>query len=50
MRKMIPSATGTKITDVIAAGATKVISFKVPVPTYIYSYTELELWHMYRTT
>ena len=41
MRKMIPSATGTKITDVIAAGATKVISFKVPVPTYIYSYTEL---------
>ncbi len=41
MRKMIPSAAGTKILDTIAAGATKLVSFKVPIPAYIYSYSEL---------
>ncbi|HMW38432.1 MAG: T9SS type A sorting domain-containing protein [Saprospiraceae bacterium] len=41
MRKMLPSAAGTKITDVIAPGATKTVTFKAAVPTYIYSYKEL---------
>ena len=41
MRKMIPSAAGTKILDTIAAGATKIVSFKVSIPAYIYSYSEI---------
>lgn len=41
MRKMLPSAAGTKITDVIAPGATKTVTFKAAVPTYIYSYNQL---------
>ncbi|MEO6189537.1 MAG: T9SS type A sorting domain-containing protein, partial [Saprospiraceae bacterium] len=41
MRKMLPSAAGTKLLDTIAPGATKTITMKVPVPTYIYSYKEL---------
>lgn len=41
MRKMLPSAAGTKITDVIAPGQTKTVNYKVAVPTYIYSYNQL---------
>lgn len=41
MRKMLPSATGTKITDVITPGSTKEIKFRAAVPTYIYSYNEI---------
>ncbi|MEP7195591.1 MAG: T9SS type A sorting domain-containing protein [Saprospiraceae bacterium] len=41
MRKMLPSAAGTKITDVIAPGATKTVTFRAAVPTYTYSYKEI---------
>lgn len=41
MRKMLPSASGTKITDVIEPGKSKIITFKAAVPTYTYSYKEV---------
>ncbi len=41
MRKMIPSAAGSKFTETLAPGATKTIKYKAAIPTYIYSYKEL---------
>ncbi|MBK9629983.1 MAG: T9SS type A sorting domain-containing protein [Saprospiraceae bacterium] len=43
MRKMIPNQTGTRITTAIASGETKSYSFKVAVPSYIYSINELSV-------
>jgi hypothetical protein len=41
MRKMVPNASGTKLVDPIAPGATKTITFKVAKPAYIYSLNQL---------
>lgn len=40
MRKMIPNANGTKL-GVLAAGASKTLSFTIAIPTYIYSLRNL---------
>jgi hypothetical protein len=40
MRKMIPNASGVKL-GILAAGATKTLSYTIAVPTYIYSIRNL---------
>ncbi|MBK9270946.1 MAG: T9SS type A sorting domain-containing protein [Saprospiraceae bacterium] len=43
MRKMIPNQSGTRLTTAITPGETKSFSFRVPVPSYIYSVNELSV-------
>lgn len=41
MRKMYPSATGTSLATTWTKGQTKKVSFKVPIPSYIYNKAQL---------
>ncbi len=41
MRKMIPNASGTRITQAIAPGQTQDFRFKVPLPAYLYSVNQI---------
>ena len=41
MRKMVPNANGTTLTTELPAGESKTFNFTIPVPSYIYDYTQL---------
>ena len=41
MRKMVPNANGTTLTTELPAGESKTFNFTIPIPSYIYDYTQL---------
>ncbi|MFN5307419.1 MAG: T9SS type A sorting domain-containing protein [Bacteroidota bacterium] len=43
MRKMLPDATGTLLSDTWTQGQTDTLTFTMPLPSYIYDLTELAL-------